>query len=166
MCIEEQLCDLFTKSAATIALAESCTGGMIAERLTSVAGSSRYFKESAVTYSNEAKVRQLSISPELIASKGAVSPEVAEAMAKGIRLAAGSNLGLAVTGIAGPDGGTLEKPVGTVFISLAAADGCWVKRFQFSGSRQEIRILTTCTALDWLRSYILSNNRADLTAAV
>jgi len=76
-------------------------------------------------------------------------------MAKGVRLAAGSDLGLAVTGIAGPDGGTDDKPVGTVFISLAAPDGCWTKRFQFSGSRDEIRTITAWTALDWLRRYLL-----------
>jgi len=80
---------------------------------------------------------------------------VASAMAKGVRRAAGSGLGLAVTGIAGPDGGTDDKPVGTVFISLAAPDGCWTKRFQFSGSRNEIRVITSWTALDWLRRYLL-----------
>jgi nicotinamide-nucleotide amidase len=76
-------------------------------------------------------------------------------MSKGVRLASGSDLGLAVTGIAGPEGGSEGKPVGTVYISLAAADGCWTKRFQFNGNRDEIRILTAWTALDWLRRYLL-----------
>jgi len=124
-------------------------------KLNSIPGSSRYFLEGAVTYSNDAKCRQLGVEAALLAEKGAVSGEVASAMAKGVRQAAGSDLGLAVTGIAGPDGGTDDKPVGTVFISLAAPDGCWTKRFQFSGSRDEIRIITAWTALDWLRRYLV-----------
>jgi len=153
--IDETVAALFIRQEMTLALAESCTGGMLAQRLTSISGSSRYFLEGAVTYSNAAKIRQLGVDATLLAEKGAVSGEVASAMAKGARQAAGSDLGLAVTGIAGPDGGTDEKPVGTVFISLAAPDGCWTKRFQFSGSRDEIRIITAWTALDWLRRYLL-----------
>jgi nicotinamide-nucleotide amidase len=153
--IDEALAALFCQSGLTLALAESCTGGMIAQRITSISGSSRYFLEGSVTYSNAAKVRQLGVDATLLAEKGAVSGEVASAMAKGVRQAAGSDLGLAVTGIAGPDGGTDDKPVGTVFICLAAPDGCWTKRFQFSGSRDEIRIITAWTALDWLRRYLV-----------
>ncbi|MDA8414393.1 MAG: competence/damage-inducible protein A [Desulfobacteraceae bacterium] len=153
--IDEIIAELFIRKGMTLSLAESCTGGMIAQRITSISGSSRYFLEGAVTYSNAAKSRQLEVGPALLAEKGAVSREVASAMAKGVRRAAGSHLGLAVTGIAGPDGGTDDKPVGTVFISLAAPDGCWTKRFRFSGSRDEIRIITTWTALDWLRRYLL-----------
>lgn len=153
--IDEIIAELFIQKGMTLSLAESCTGGMIAQRITSISGSSRYFLEGAVIYSNAAKSRQLEVGPALLAEKGAVSREVASAMAKGVRRAAGSHLGLAVTGIAGPDGGTDDKPVGTVFISLAAPDGCWTKRFRFSGSRDEIRIITTWTALDWLRRYLL-----------
>lgn len=153
--IEDVVAELFQASGLTLALAESCTGGMIAQMITAVAGSSRYFLEGAVTYSNAAKTRQLGLAPTLLAEKGAVSSEVASAMAKGIRQTAGSHLGLAVTGIAGPDGGTDDKPVGTVFISLTAPDGCWTKRFQFSGSREQIRVVTAWTALDWLRRYLL-----------
>lgn len=153
--IDEVVAELLQASGLNLALAESCTGGMIAQRITAVAGSSRYFLEGAVTYSNAAKIRQLGLNPALLVEKGAVSSEVASAMAKGIRQMAGSHLGLAVTGIAGPDGGTDDKPVGTVFISLAAPDGCWTKRFQFSGSREQIRVITAWTALDWLRRYLL-----------
>jgi len=153
--IDESVADLFAQQGLTLALAESCTGGMIAQRITSIPGSSRYFLEGAVTYSNAAKTRQLGVDAGLLLEKGAVSSEVASAMAKGVRRSAGSDLGLAITGIAGPDGGTDDKPVGTVFIALAAPDGCWTKRFQFSGSRDEVRIITTWTALDWLRRYLV-----------
>jgi len=153
--IDEAVAALFIQQGMTLALAESCTGGMIAQRITSISGSSRYFLEGAVTYSNAAKTRQLGVDAALLLEKGAVSSEVASAMAKGVRQAGGSDLGLAVTGIAGPDGGTDDKPVGTVFISLAAPDGCWTKRFQFSGSREEIRTITAWTALDWLRRYLV-----------
>jgi nicotinamide-nucleotide amidase len=158
--IDEAIAALFSQSGLTLALAESCTGGMLAQRITSIPGSSRYFLEGAVTYSNAAKIRQLGVDAALLAEKGAVSAEVASAMAKGLRQAAGSDLGLAVTGIAGPDGGTDDKPVGTVFICLAAPDGCWTKRFRFSGSRDEIRIITTWTALDWLRRYLVQRAAA------
>lgn len=153
--LEETVADLLRRQGLTLALAESCTGGMIAQSLTSLPGSSLFFREGAVTYSNEAKVRQLGIPADLVTARGAVSSEVATAMARGIRSVAGSDLGLAVTGIAGPDGGTPDKPVGTVFIALAAADGRWTKRFQFSGSRGEIRTISTWMALDWLRRYLL-----------
>ena len=159
--MDEAVASLFVRDELTLALAESCTGGMIAGRITSRAGSSRYFLEGAVTYGNEAKVRHLGVPETLLAEKGAVCSEVAAAMAKGVREAAGSSLGLAVTGIAGPDGGSEEKPVGTVFISLAAPDGCWTKRFQFHGSRDEIRVMTTWTSLDWLRRYLLRRTAPD-----
>jgi nicotinamide-nucleotide amidase len=158
--VDETVAALFIQQGLTLALAESCTGGMIAQRVTSIPGSSRYFLEGAVTYSNAAKARQLGVDSALLVEKGAVSSEVASAMAKGVRQAAGSYLGLAVTGIAGPDGGTDDKPVGTVFISLAAPDGCWTKRFQFSGSRDEIRTITAWTSLDWLRRYLLQRTAA------
>jgi len=153
--LDEELASLLLKSGMTLALAESCTGGMIAQRITRVAGSSAYFLEAAVTYSNAAKMRQLGVLEETLEEFGAVSSEVAAAMSTGIRAVAKSDLGLAVTGIAGPDGGSEEKPVGTVFISLAAPDGCRTERFQFSGSRDEVRSLTAGTALEWLRSYLL-----------
>lgn len=154
-CIHEVVAALFREQGLTLALAESCTGGLISKLITDVPGSSTFFLESAVTYSNAAKVRQLGVNAALLEKYGAVSSECASAMAKGVRLSAGSDLGLAVTGIAGPDGGTEEKPAGTVYISLAAADGCWTKRYRFHGSREEVRTLTAWTALDWLRRYHL-----------
>jgi len=152
--MDEAVAGLLAASGLTLALAESCTGGMIAQRITSVAGSSAYFLQGLVTYSNQAKERLLGVPAQILETSGAVSSECASAMAKGVRREAGSALGLAVTGIAGPDGGSDEKPVGTVFISLAASDGCWTKRFQFRGSREQIRIMTTWTSLDWLRRYL------------
>jgi uncharacterized protein (TIGR00299 family) protein len=153
--LDEELAALFHKAGITLALAESCTGGMIAQRITAIAGSSAYFLEGAVTYSNRAKTRQLGVPEETLEKYGAVSSEVAAAMASGIREVAKSDLGLAVTGIAGPDGGCKEKPTGTVFISLATPDNCWTERFQFTGNRDEVRTLTAWTALDWLRRYLL-----------
>jgi nicotinamide-nucleotide amidase len=153
--MDDAVAELFRDRCLTLSLAESCSGGLIAKRITDIPGSSGYFCEGVVTYSNDAKIRLLGVPAELLNSCGAVSSECASAMAKGVRLASGSDLGLAVTGIAGPDGGSEDKPVGTVFISLAAPDGCWTKRFQFNGNRDEIRILTAWTALDWLRRYLL-----------
>ena len=149
------LAALFRKSGLTLALVESCTGGMIAARLTAEPGSSSYFLEGNVTYSNEAKTRMLQVPAQLIVAKGAVSAEVASAMAIGARRAAGTDLALSVTGIAGPDGGTPEKPVGTVFVALADATGCRVNGYHFLGDRAGVRSITSFTALDWLRKYLL-----------
>lgn len=154
--MDTALASLFKGSGLSLALAESCTGGMIAARITALPGSSSYFLEGDVTYSNEAKTRMLQVPEELIAEKGAVSAEVACAMATGARLAAGSDLALSVTGIAGPDGGTPEKPVGTVFMALADATSCRVSRYNFQGDRAGVRSITCFTALDWLRTYLLA----------
>jgi nicotinamide-nucleotide amidase len=153
--MDETVAELFRERGLTLSLAESCSGGLIAKRITDIAGSSLYFCEGVVTYSNDAKMRILEVQADILNSCGAVSSECASAMAKGIRQASGSDLGLAVTGVAGPEGGSEDKPVGTVFISLAAPDGCWTKRFQFNGSRDEIRTLTAWRALDWLRRYLM-----------
>ena len=153
--MDSVLASLFKKSGLTLALAESCSGGMIAARITAEPGSSGYFLEGDVTYSNQAKTRRLQVPAELIAAKGAVSAEVASAMAIGARRAAGTDLALAVTGIAGPDGGTQDKPVGTVFVALADATGCRVNGYHFPGDRAGVRSITCFTALDWLRKYLL-----------
>ena len=139
-----------------MSLAESCTGGLVAKRITDLAGSSAYFLEGAVTYSNSAKTRVLGVSSEILAEKGAVSSVVAMAMAKGIRRLSGSDIALSVTGIAGPDGGTPEKPVGTVFLALAGCSDCKAKRYNFFGDRERIRLITAFTAMDWLRRHLLS----------
>ena len=153
--MDDRLSLLFKKSGLTLALAESCTGGMIAARITDMAGSSSYFMEGNVTYSNQAKTRMLQVPAELIETHGAVSAEVARAMAQGARRAAGCDLALSVTGIAGPDGGTPGKPVGTVFIALADASSCRVERYNFQGDRSRVRSITCFTALDLLCKYLL-----------
>jgi nicotinamide-nucleotide amidase len=158
--MDDVVAELFRERGLTLALAESCSGGLISKRITDISGCSAYFSEGIVTYSNAAKSRLVGVPAELLVSFGAVSSECAAAMAHGVRLASGSDLGLAVTGIAGPDGGSEEKPVGTVFISLAAAGGCRTRRFQFNGSRDEIRSITAWSALDWLRRYLLESNGA------
>jgi nicotinamide-nucleotide amidase len=145
---------LFREKGLTLSLAESCSGGLVAKRITDIPGSSTYFQEGAVTYSNAAKMRLLGASRELLEEKGAVSSEVAMAMARGMRKLAGSDIALAVTGVAGPDGGTSEKPVGTVFIALAALSCCQAKRYRFYGDRAEIRAITSFMAMDWLRRYL------------
>jgi nicotinamide-nucleotide amidase len=147
---------LLKEKGLTLSLAESCTGGLIAKRITDMPGSSAYFAEGAVTYSNAAKTRVLGIPEAVIAEKGAVSSTVAMAMARGIRLRSGSDISVAVTGIAGPDGGTEAKPVGTVYIALADREGCKAKHYRFFGDRERIRSITAFTALDWLRRYLLS----------
>ena len=134
-----------------MSLAESCTGGLIAKLLTDQPGASAFFERGAVTYANSAKTGWLKVPPPLLVKSGAVSAECARAMARGIRRAAGTDLGLAVTGIAGPDGGSTEKPVGTVFLALATADGEKVEELLLHGDRSQIRLYSACTAIDWLR---------------
>ncbi|OQY19277.1 MAG: hypothetical protein B6I36_04595 [Desulfobacteraceae bacterium 4572_35.1] len=138
----------------TLALAESCTGGLIAKMLTDIPGSSSYLERGVVSYANSAKHDLLGVSDELLMSKGAVSAECAEAMANGVRQRAKTELALAVTGIAGPGGGTPQKPCGTVFIALANTQGTQVRECHFSGDRQQVRIKTAYTALDWLRQIL------------
>ncbi len=147
---------LFREKAVTLSLAESCTGGLVAKRITDVSGSSAYFLAGAVTYANAAKSAVLGVSPELLAEKGAVSAEVAMAMAQGARRLSSSDIALAVTGIAGPEGGSPEKPVGTVYIALDTRDGCQAQLYHFHGSREEIRTITAFMAMNWLRTCLLS----------
>ena len=138
----------------TVAVAESCTGGLIAQRLTSVPGSSGYFDRGLVTYSDRAKADLLQISDALIRAKGAVSGEVALAMADAVRERSGADLGVAVTGIAGPSGGTKEKPVGLVFLALADKKSVVSRAHLFDGDREGIRRLASQAALDLLRRYL------------
>ena len=134
-----------------LALAESCTGGNIAHRLTNVPGASEIFLGGVVSYANEAKMALLGVRPESLAAHGAVSEVVAGEMALGARAKFGADFALAVTGIAGPGGGTPEKPVGTVFIALASAAGVEVKRFLNAWERETFKQVTATQALDWLR---------------
>jgi nicotinamide-nucleotide amidase len=135
----------------TLAVAESCTGGLIGDRITNVAGSSDYFLGGVVSYSNAAKHDLLGVPAEVLERHGAVSAPTAREMARGVRRVFGADFGLAVTGIAGPGGGSPEKPVGTVYLGLAMADGEEVWHGQFHGNRGQIKALTAETALDRLR---------------
>jgi nicotinamide-nucleotide amidase len=158
--MEEVVARLLTRNQATIAAAESCTGGLLAERLTSIAGSSSYFLGGVVCYSNELKTAWADVPPELIQAKGAVSSEVAIALAQGIRRRVGSTLGVGITGIAGPGGGSEEKPVGTVHIALASADGVKEKSARFPGDRETIRFQASQLALDLVRTHFLYSNQS------
>src|ERR671912_443586 len=153
--IEEVVGLRLAVSGFTLALAESCTGGLVAERLTEVPGSSVYFKEAVVAYSNEAKVRLLGVPSDLIAEYGAVSAPVAEAMAEGVRERADTDFGVAVTGIAGPGGGTEEKPVGLVYIALSDDAHTEHRRLMLPGDRQLIRWRAAQAALDLLRRRLI-----------
>jgi nicotinamide-nucleotide amidase len=140
---------------ATLAVAESCTGGLIGQRITSVSGSSRYFVGGAIVYSNELKTSLACVPAELIGKHGAVSREVAAALAEGIRTRCGATLGLGVTGVAGPTGGTLEKPVGLVFHALASDSGTEVIERKFPGDRKRIRWFASQQALDMVRRKLM-----------
>ena len=140
---------------ATVAAAESCTGGMLAERLTSVSGSSRYFLGGAVVYSNELKTELADVPASLIADHGAVSKQVALALARGIRERTGATFGIGITGIAGPTGGTPEKPVGLVFIGIADENEVEAAERRFPGDRDRIRSWATFTAMDLLRRKLM-----------
>lgn len=153
--LEEVVAQQLTLHGATISVAESCTGGLLAQRLTSIPGSSSYFLGGVVCYSNDLKSAWVDVPAELIAAKGAVSVEVARALAQGIRQCSGSTLGLGVTGIAGPGGGSPERPVGTVHIALAEASNSKEVSARFPGDRERIRWQASQTALDMVRRYFL-----------
>ncbi|MGH7318323.1 MAG: CinA family protein, partial [Candidatus Rokuibacteriota bacterium] len=139
----------------TVALAESCTGGLVGHRLTQVPGSSAYVERGLVVYSNAAKQSLLGVPEAVLAQHGAVSAECADALARGVRGHAGTDLGLSVTGIAGPEGGTPTKPVGLVFIGLADAQGAVVRRYRFDRDREGNKALAATMALDHVRRYCL-----------
>jgi len=153
--LEEVVARVLMENHATIAVAESCTGGMLAERLTNVAGSSNYFLGGVVCYSNELKTAFVDVPAAIIESKGAVSSEVALALASGIRRRTGATIGVGITGIAGPTGGTPEKPVGLVHIAIADERGSREHAIRFPGDRERIRLYATQSALDMVRRYFL-----------
>jgi len=155
--LEEVVGKLLRLNKKTLAVAESCTGGLIGHRLTDVPGSSDYFLQGVVAYSNEAKINALGVSPALIEKYGAVSSQVAEAMAQGIREKARSSLGIGVTGIAGPSGGTPEKPVGLVYIALAWDKGLEFTKNLFLGNRDKIKYQSSQKALDMVRRHLGKN---------
>ncbi|HLA11791.1 MAG TPA: competence/damage-inducible protein A [Pyrinomonadaceae bacterium] len=153
--MEEVVAARLTLGGYTIGVAESCTGGLLAQRLTSIAGSSRYFIEGVVAYSNDAKTRTLGVEPILLLEHGAVSAPVAEAMAEGIRRRAGTDFGLSITGIAGPGGGSDEKPVGLVYIALVDDVDSKTRKLMLPGDRDLIRWRASQAALDLLRRRLL-----------
>ncbi|MCX5812248.1 MAG: CinA family protein [Proteobacteria bacterium] len=154
MKLEEKIGSILRESSLKIATAESCTGGLIANRITNISGASEYFEAGFITYSNQAKTVFLAVPEEVITKKGAVSHDVAGLMAEGVRRAAGVDIGLSVTGIAGPAGGTLEKPVGTVYICISCTVGTFVRRFLFDGDREEIKKQTSDAALILVLDYL------------
>lgn len=139
-----------TARKLTLALAESCTGGLIAKTLTDIPGSSAFFVAGFITYANEAKINILKVPPSLMQRHGAVSAPVAKAMATGARQVTGADFSLAVTGIAGPTGGTPKKPVGLVFIAISSSRKAKVNRFMFKGTRQQVRTQAAQAALQML----------------
>jgi len=149
--MEEIIGNRLKERGETVSVAESCTGGLIARRLTEIPGASAYFIEGAVTYSNEAKMKALNVLPDILQKHGAVSSECAEAMAKGMLERAGTDHAISVTGIAGPDGGSEEKPVGTVFIGYAGEKGVKSVKIVLPGDRYLIRWRSSQAALDYLR---------------
>jgi nicotinamide-nucleotide amidase len=145
---------LLKRTRRTLAVAESCTGGLICHMLTEVPGISAYFERGIVAYSNSAKLEAVGVDPGVLAERGAVSEEVAGAMARGIRARAKSDLGLATTGIAGPSGGTAAKPVGLVYMALAHESGCEVVRHVFLGGRRAVKMGAAARALDMVRCHL------------
>ncbi len=155
--LEKVVGDLLRRRQATLAVAESCTGGLISNLITDVSGSSDYFVFSAVTYSNQSKMKVLSVAHETLENHGAVSEQTAAEMAQGVRQLSGATYGIATTGIAGPTGATEDKPVGTVCIGLATADGIQTRRYHFTyGNRRMNKQIFAAAALDLLRKTLLN----------
>ena len=157
--LEAVVGNLLTEKGLTVACAESCTGGLLGHRLTNIPGSSAYFLESAVVYSNRSKMRRLGVPPATIRKHGAVSAPVAKAMAAGIKRTAASDYGLAITGIAGPDGGTARKPVGLVYVALAQDGIIAVEKSVFWGGRERVKFQSSQKALDLLRKELIKTSR-------
>jgi nicotinamide-nucleotide amidase len=157
--LEETVVHLLAKKCLTVATAESCTGGLLAKRITDIPGSSSVFHMGAVTYSNDVKMQLLGVPEDVLARYGAVSPQVAKFMAQGIRRRSGADFGIGITGLAGPDGGTPEKPVGLVYIALSDCNDIWVREMHRSGcskGRSYIRFLAASNALDMIRRRVLN----------
>ncbi len=146
--------ELLKERKMTLSVAESCTGGLIGHRLTSIAGSSLYFERGVIVYSNRSKVEMLGVRQQTIDSYGAVSDQTVREMAEGIKKIAKTDMGLAVTGIAGPSGGTEDKLVGTVFIGLSVDGKILSGQYRFSGERDKVKLTTSEMAFDWVRRYL------------
>lgn len=149
-----RLFELLKNNNETVSFAESCTGGMLASSLTDVEGASNYFNMGVITYSNDAKTKLLGVSPDTLKKHGAVSPETAAEMAKGVRKLSNSGVSASVTGIAGPGGGTAEKPVGLVYIGVSGIGGTYTYKNNFTGGRNDVRRKTCAEAIRLLCEYI------------
>lgn len=152
--ILKKVSNLLKEKKITVATAESCTGGLIAHILTNISGSSDYFDRGVVSYSNKAKIELLGVSERMLKEHGTVSEQVALAMAEGIRVKSGVDIGMATTGIAGPTGGTKEKPMGLVYIAISTSNKTEVKKFLFSGSRLQNKESTCNAALNIILDYL------------
>lgn len=145
--LEQQLHDLLLSKRLTLACAESCTGGLVSNRITNVSGSSEYFPGSVVAYSYEAKVKLLGVSWDTLNSAGAVSEQTVREMARGARKMFNADIAVSVSGVAGPSGGTSEKPVGTTWVCLTAEEGEWARHFQWHGDREENKYSSSSAVL-------------------
>ena len=153
--LEIEVCRILREKGLHVATAESCTGGLLAGKITSVAGASECFECGVVTYSNEQKVKLLGVSRVTLGECGAVSPNTAVEMARGVRHLGGADIGIGITGIAGPGGGSEEKPVGLVYIAVSAENALHSYRFVFKGDRNEVREQAVSEALDIIRRQAL-----------
>jgi PncC family amidohydrolase len=160
MKLEKLIGDLLRERDWTLSIAESCTGGLICDRITDITGSSDYFKGGMVTYSNESKAKHLEITLNYIKRYGAVSPQVARKMAQGVRKAFGTTFGLSTTGVAGPTGGTKRSPVGRVFIGLTAGRKVWVKKLDLKGSRRDIKEKASEKALQFFYERLIHSRHS------
>lgn len=152
--LEEKVANLLIKQKKTISVAESCSGGQLSNRLTDIPGSSKYFKAAIIAYSNQIKTKQLKVPSKIIKRNGAVSKEVALLMAKNIRKITKTDIGLGITGIAGPSGATKVKPVGLVYIALATRNYQIAKKFDFKGGRLAVKKQTSSSALQLLHNFL------------
>ena len=155
--IEVLVGQLLRDKGLKLATAESCTGGLVADRITNVAGSSEYFRGGIVAYAYEAKVALLNVSWDTLRMYGAVSKETVIEMARGARVALGTDIAISVSGIAGPGGGLPDKPVGTTWIGLSTTEGDWARRFAWNGDRLQNKALSADAALGLLKDYLEGN---------
>ena len=155
--IEEKLVQTLAEMGLTISTAESCTGGMVASTIIDVPGASDVYSEGFITYSDEAKTKYVHVKPETLEKYGAVSEQTAKEMVKGVAIGNNVDTAISITGIAGPDGGTEEKPVGLVYIGCYVNEKVTIKKCNFAGNRQKVREYSVITALDLLRRCIIEN---------
>jgi PncC family amidohydrolase len=159
--LELQIAEILTERGQKVVFAESCTGGLIGHRITNIPGSSAYYLGSITAYAYEAKVKWLGVSWDTLEAHGAVSRAVVLEMAKGVRKALNADIGLSVSGIAGPGGGMPEKPVGTTWMGLAAADGAWARHFCWDGDRLQNKTYSADALLQMLLDYLHGERNLD-----